>query len=180
VRLRQLRDELGDRLHLTWRAFPLRPEPDPSATFAGTFREAAWRRAQDLATDVPVTFRPWTRPDYPTWSLPALEAAKCVARQGSALFERLHLALYRAFFTEGINIARPDEVTEVVRGVPGVDLPRFLADYQAGIGRAPVLDDYRMATAEDGVRAIPTVVIDADRRIVGAVPLAEYRRVLAR
>ena len=36
------------------------------------------------------------------------------------------------------------------------------------------------ADTEHGVRAIPTVVIDGDRRIVGAVPLAEYRRMLAR
>jgi predicted DsbA family dithiol-disulfide isomerase len=154
--------------------------PDPSVTFAGTYRETAWRRAQDLATDVPVTFRSWTRPDYPAWSLPALEAAKCVAFQGPELFDRLHLALYRAFFTEGVNIAQPDEVTEVVRRVPDVDLPRFLVDYQGGAGRAAVLDDYRVATETHGVRAIPTVVIDAERRIVGAVPLAEYRRVMAR
>ena len=56
----------------------------------------------------------WSRPDYPTWSLPALDAAKCVALQGEAPFETTHLALYRAFFTDGVNIGRPEEVIQVV------------------------------------------------------------------
>jgi predicted DsbA family dithiol-disulfide isomerase len=181
VRLRQLVSELGDRVTLRVRAFPLRPEPDPTVTFAGTHREAGWRRAQDLAGDTGVTFRMWTRADYPRWSLPALEAAKCVALQGAAAFEAVHLALYRAFFGEGVNIAEPGEVAGVIRQVPGVDVDRFAADYAAGRGRQAVLDDYREALETHGVRAIPTVIIPdgaLGRRVVGAVPLAEYRRLL--
>jgi predicted DsbA family dithiol-disulfide isomerase len=153
--------------------------PDPSATFKGTYREQAWRRCRDLAGDAGVEFRMWERPDFPTWSMPALEAAKCVALQGDRAFEALHLRLYAAFFTEGVNIALPQEVGEVVRGVPEVDHARFLADYEAGKGRQAVLDDYEGAVTEHGVRAIPTVVLADGRRIVGAVPLAEYRRLLA-
>ncbi len=178
MRLRQLRAELGDRLALRWRAFPLRPAPDPSVTFAGTYREDAWRRCQDLAGDTRVTFRMWERPDYPDWSLPALEAAKCVALQGEDLFEATHLALYTAFFAKGVNIGRPDEVTGVIREVPGVDRDRFDADYTAGKGRQAVLDDYEAAVREHGVRAIPTVVFADGRRIVGAVPLDAYRTAL--
>lgn len=178
MRLRQLRRELGDSLRLSWRAFPLRPEPDPSAAFAGTFREAAWRRCQDLARDTDVTFRMWTRPDFPQWSLPALEAAKCVARQDAALFEEAHLRLYRGFFEEGANIARPDEVLALIRGLPGLDPDRFAADYAAGAGRQAVLDDYETAVREHGIRAIPTVVLPDGRTVVGAVPLDTYRRAL--
>ncbi len=179
MRLRKLRDELRGRLHVRWRAFPLRPAPDPSATFAGTYREEAWRRCRDLAGDAGVSFRMWERPDFPAWSLPALEAAKCVALQGEAAFEAVHLRLYAAFFAEGVNIGRPEEVTAVVRAVPGVDVSAFIADYDAGKGRQAVLDDYESAVRDHGVRAIPTVVLDDGRRIVGAVPLAEYRRVLS-
>ncbi len=179
MRLRQLQTEMGDRLTLRWRAFPLRPAPDPTATFAGTYREAAWRRCRDLATDTGLRFRMWERPDFPTWSLPALEAAKCVALQGEAAFEAVHLKLYAAFFEEGVNIGVPEEVTAIVRTVAGLDVARFLADYEAGKGRQPVLDDYEAAVREHGVRAIPTVIVDGGRRIVGAVSLAEYRRALA-
>ena len=178
MRLRQLRAELGGRITFRWRAFPLRPVPDPTATFAGTYREAAWRRCHELALDAPVTFRMWTRPDYPTWSLPALEAAKCVALQGDHLFEATHLALYTAFFADGVNIGVPEEVTAVIRTVRGVDMTRFLSDYEGGKGRQAVLDDYEAAVREHGVRAIPTVVLEDGRRIVGAVSLGEYRRAL--
>ncbi|MBI3456538.1 MAG: DsbA family protein [Candidatus Rokubacteria bacterium] len=178
MRLRQLQTELGDRLGIRWRAFPLRPTPDPSATFAGTYREEAWRRCRELSRDTSVTYRMWARPDFPSWSLPALEAAKCVALQGEALFEALHLKLYAAFFADGVNIGLPEEVTAVVRALPGLDVTRFLADYEAGKGRQAVLDDYEAAVREHGVRAIPTVVLEDGRRIVGAVSLAEYRRAL--
>ncbi len=179
MRLRQLRTPAGDPLTIDWRAFPLRPVPHPSATFKGTYREEAWRRCRDLASDTGVSFRMWERPDFPTSSMPALEAAKCVALQGEAAFEAVHIILYRAFFEEGVNIGERREVAEVVRGVPGVDVARFLADYEAGKGREPVLADYEAAVTEHGVRAIPTVVLPGGRRVVGAVPLAEYRRLLA-
>lgn len=178
MRLRQLQAELGGRPTLRWRAFPLRPTPDPTATFAGTYREAAWRRCRELSSDTGVVFRMWTRPDFPASSMPALEAAKCVALQGEAPFEALHLRLYAAFFADGVNIGIPEEVVGVVRTVPGLNLDRFLADYEAGKGRQAVLDDYEAAVGEHGVRAIPTIILDGGRRIVGAVPLAEYRRLI--
>jgi len=179
VRLRQLQTDLGGRLALHWRAFPLRPTPDPTVTFKGTYREEGWRRCQALAADTGVTFRMWERPDFPTSSMPALEAAKCVLLQGEALFEALHLRLYQAFFGEGVNIGVPEEVAGVVRAVPGLDIARFLADYETGKGRPAVLDDYETAVREHGVRAIPTVILETGRRIVGAVSLAEYRRAIA-
>ena len=179
MRLRKLKAELDGRLTVRWRAFPLRPVPDPGVRFQGTYREDAWRRCRDLASDVDAPFRMWERPDFPTCSLPALEAAKCVALQGDAAFEALHLVLYRAFFGDGVNIGQPEEVARVVRTVSEVDFTRFLADYEGGKGRDAVLEDYETAVREHGVRAIPTVVLEDGRRIVGAVPLAEYRRLLS-
>ena len=176
MRLRKLKQELGDRLVIRWRPFPLRPVPDPTATFKGTYREEAWRRCRALAGDAGVEFRMWEREDFPAWSLPALEAAKCAALQGEAAFERLHLALYAAFFSRGVNIGVAEEVLEVVRGT-GLDMERFQSDYATGKARASVLADYEEAVRAHGVRAIPTVLFDG-QRIVGAVTLDEYRRLL--
>ena len=178
VRLRTSKEQSHGRVTLTWRAFPLRPMPDPGATFKGTHREAGWARCRDLARDTDVEYRTWTRSDYPAWSMPALDAAKCVALQGPDLFEAAHLALYRAFFTDGINIGRPEEVIEVIGGVRGVDRDRFLEDYESGRGRQAVLEDYEAAVSQHGVRAIPTVVAPDGRRIIGAVAQTEYQRVL--
>lgn len=177
MRLRRLRTELGDRLDIQWKAFPLRPVPDPSATFKGTYREEAWKRCQAQAEPDGIRYNLWSRDDYPNWSMPALEAAKCVALQGAEAFERLHLKLYEAFFAVGRNIANADEVIEVVRE-SGADMEPFRADYESGKARAWVLRDYEEAVTREGVRAIPTVVVNGGRRVVGLVDFVEYRRVL--
>ncbi|MBI2544182.1 MAG: DsbA family protein [Candidatus Rokubacteria bacterium] len=166
MRLQRIQQEMGARLVLEWKAFPLRPVPDPSATFKGTYREEGWKRCAAMAEADGVVFTMW-----------ALEAAKCVALQGEDLFRRLHLRLYEAFFTRGKNIALPDEVVEIV-SESGADMTRFLADYESGKAREWVLQDYEEAITRGGVRAIPTVVVDGGQRVVGLVSGVEYRRML--
>ena len=168
---------MGGRLSINWKAFPLRPTPDPSVTFKGTYREEAWKRCAAMAEPDGIVFTMWSRNDYPTWSLPALEAAKCVALQGEEAFRRLHLRLYEAFFTRGVNISVPDEVAQIVRE-SGADMTRFLADYESGKARDRVLHDYEEAVTREGVRAIPTIIGDGGQRFVGLVSAVEYRRML--
>ena len=60
-------------------------EPVP---FKGTYREAGWQRCGAMSAADGITFTPWPHATMPNWSMPALEAAKCVARQGDDLFER--------------------------------------------------------------------------------------------
>jgi predicted DsbA family dithiol-disulfide isomerase len=168
---------MGDDLVIEWRAFPLRPEPDPSVRFKGTYREQGWKRCNAMAEPDGIHFTPWPRDDYPNWSLPALETAKCVALQGPELFERLHLRLYDAFFTRSVNIADPDELLPEVRE-SGADVARFVVDFEAGRGRAPVLDDYEGAVTRDRVRAIPTIIVEGGARLTGLVDLPTYRKAI--
>ena len=177
MRLQRIQQEMGGRLSIEWKAFPLRPVPDPSVTFKGTYREEAWKRCAAMAEPDRVVFTMWSRDDYPTWSLPALEAAKCVALQGEEPFRRLHLQLYEAFFTRGKNIAVPEEVVEIVRE-SGADMTAFLADYESGKARDWVLHDYEEAVTREGVRAIPTIIGEGGQRVVGLVSAVEYRRML--
>ena len=177
MRLQRIQQEMAGRLSIEWKAFPLRPVPDPSVTFKGTYREEAWKRCAAMAEPDRVVFTMWSRDDYPTWSLPALEAAKCVALQGEEAFRRLHLRLYEAFFTRGKNIAVPEEVVEVVRE-SGADMTRFLADYESGKARDWVLHDYEEAVTREGVKAIPTIIGEGGQRVVGLVSAVEYRRML--
>lgn len=169
---------MGDDLAIEWRAFPLRPEPDPSARFKGTYREEGWRRCGAMAEADGIRFTPWPRDDYADWSLPALELAKCAAQQSPEAFEWLHLRLYEAFFTRSVNIARRDELLEVVREAP-VDLDRLIADVDSGAGRDAVIADYREALAGHAVRAIPTVIVEGGRRLTGLVDLPTYRKAVA-
>src|SRR5262249_48993714 len=93
-------------------------------------------------------------------------------------FEAVHVALYCAFFTDGINIGRPEEDLEVVARVPGVDVGRFLSNFEFGRGRQAVLEDYEAPVSRHAVRVIPTLVVPDGRHVIGAVSLSEYRRVL--
>jgi predicted DsbA family dithiol-disulfide isomerase len=169
---------MGDDLVVEWRAFPLRPEPDPSARFKGTYREEGWRRCGAMAEADGIRFTPWPREDFADWSLPALELAKCAARQGPEAFDWVHLRLYEAFFTRSVNIARRDELLELVRQAP-LDLDRLGADLDGGAGRAAVMADYQEAIERHGVRAIPTLIVESGQRLTGLADLATYRKTLA-
>jgi predicted DsbA family dithiol-disulfide isomerase len=121
-----------------------------------------------------ITFTPWPHASMPNWSLPALEAAKCAARQGEDRFERVNLALFEAFFTHSRNIADPAVVRAVV-GEAGADLSLYDADLASGAGREAVVKDYEAAVA-DGVRSIPTVIVpETGRALVGLVDASLYR-----
>ena len=168
---------MGDDLVIQWKAFPLRPEPDPSVAFKGTHREEGWRRCGAMAASDGITFTPWPRDDYPNWSQPALEAAKCVELQGAEAFDRLHLHLYEAFFSRSINIAKPDELMSVVKET-GADMTRFLRDWQSATARDAVTRDYEEAVTRDRVRAIPTIIVEGGRRLTGLVDLPTYRKAI--
>ena len=166
---------MGDRVTIEERAFPLRPAPERGVPFRGTYREAGWQRCGEMSREDGVIFTPWPHPEMPGWSLPALEAAKCVAKQGDDAFQRVHLALFRAYFTESRNIGDPNEVIRIV-GEQGVDVDRFVADYRAGIGREAIIADYEAAVNEHGVRSIPTVIVPrTGRYVVGLSDTEEYR-----
>jgi predicted DsbA family dithiol-disulfide isomerase len=123
-----------------------------------------------------VVFTPWSRGSLPGWSLPALEAAKCVAKQGPDLFAPVHLALFRALFTESRDIADRDEVARIVAEAAPVDMARFTEDFAAGIGRAAVASDFEAALTEHGVNSIPTVIVaETGRRVVGLSDVSVYR-----
>ena len=124
-----------------------------------------------------IDWKLWERDDYPHWSLPALEAAKCAALQSPEAFDDMHFRLFRGFFEQGVNIAKPEEVLALARQAP-LDFDRFVADFETGITRRAILDEYEEAVHAYMVYAIPTVVFNGGDSIVGAVPIEEYEKVL--
>lgn len=176
MRLRTIEERFGDQVVIERRSFALRPSPDPTAKFRGTYREQGWQRAARLAAPDGITFRMWQRDDFPTWSLPALAAAKCAALQGKEPYDRMHYGLFEAFFTQGKNIANRDEIFDVARAC-GLDMDRFIADYESHEGHKLAVEEYEDAVNRLMVTAVPTVFF-GDVRVVGAVPLQEYFQVL--
>ena len=160
---------------LEHRAFPLRPAPAAPVKFRGTYREEGWRRCGQMSAGDGITFTPWPHDTMANWSLPALEAARCAAKQGAPVFERLHLALYEAYFTRSLNIADP-AVLRALAAEAGADAARLAADLEAGLARDEVLADYERAVSEHGVSAIPTVIVpETGRALVGLQDSAVYR-----
>jgi predicted DsbA family dithiol-disulfide isomerase len=172
-----LQEHFGAQLQIERRAFPLRPAPQASTPFRGTRREATWRRIAAMVKPDGIDWKLWERDDYPHWSLPALEAAKCAALQSTRASDDMHFRLFRGFFEQGVNIARPEEVLELARQAP-LDYDRFVTDFEAGITRQAILDEYAEAVHTYMVYAIPTVIFNGEDSIVGAVPSAEYEKVL--
>jgi predicted DsbA family dithiol-disulfide isomerase len=182
VRLRKLREELGHQLKIEWRSFPLRPIADPTVRFHGSYREAAWKRIQALTAAEGIHYELWSKDEYPAWSLPSLEGAKCAALQSEECFERLHLRLYEAFFTRGINIGQPENVARIAEEA-GCEMDQYRIDLESGRARALVLRDFELATRQHGVRAIPTIIImnngePRERSLVGLQPIETYRSAL--
>ena len=122
-----------------------------------------------------ITFTPWPHATMPGFSLPALEAAKCAAKQGEEVFERVHRALFEAYFTRSLDISDAAVLARVV-GEAGGDVARLEADLAAGFARQAVMADYEAAVTEHHVRAIPTVILpETGRALVGLADLATYR-----
>ena len=172
-----MKERFGDQIQIERRAFPLRPGPDRSAQFRGTKREATWRHIKAAIEPEGIAWNIWEREDYPNWSLPALEAARCAGLQGEAEMEEMHFRLFRGFFEQGVNIANTDEVLGLARD-SGLNYGRFLDDFDSGVTRRAVLDDYEEAINTYMVYAIPTVIFPNEERVVGAVPIEEYVKVL--
>jgi predicted DsbA family dithiol-disulfide isomerase len=166
-----LQESWGPSLTIEHRAFPLRPAPAAAVTFKGSYREAGWARCGQMSAPDGITFTPWPHGEMPNWSLPALEAAKCAAKQGDEIFERADVALYEAYFTRSRNIADPAVVARIVADA-GADMARFNADVESGLGRHAVVSDYERAVSEHGVRSIPTVIVPETGRVL--VGLADY------
>jgi len=175
VRTDRLQREYG--IELRWTVFPLHPEtPEEGLELAELFggREeqirATQARLRQLAEDegLPLAERSRT-----CNSRRAQELGKWAQEQGKG--DLFRLAVYRAFFVEGRNIALVDELAPIAEavGLPGNEARAVLA---AGSLAAAVDADWQRAR-ELGVTAVPTHLC-AGRRLVGFSPWEDFVRLI--
>ena len=176
ARLDFLRDEYGSALRWSYRPYALRPEyqlPDKKqrAVLARHFRRVA-REPEGGG----IKGELWTGRDPPMSSLPPLLALEAALAQGPLLQRELLVAMRRAAFLEGINVARRDVQIELAARV-GLDLTRFTdklddpglaAQMHAAAGEAEAL----------GIKGCPALVINGDWLMQGCRELIEYRQVI--
>ena len=126
-----------------------------------------------------LVFSPWPDAPLPSASMPALEAGRCAHYQGPDAFERFHFALFRAYFEDSRNISNRGVLLAVAEGA-GLDVTRLARDLEDGQARAELLAEQPELTGRGDFTGVPTVVFDGRVPLVGAVPIAVYRRAVER
>jgi predicted DsbA family dithiol-disulfide isomerase len=177
-RLGLLQRELGDALALAWRSFLLRPRPEPGRELERFVRYTqSWLRPA-AEPDAPC-FCVWQSSEGPpSHSVPAQLAAKAAAALGPAAFAALHARLLRGYFEQSRDISAPETLRALwaEAGLPEAGFAacgdeRHLAQTLAEHGEAVAL----------GITGVPAVrVAGTDAFVLGAQPLATYRRWLER
>jgi predicted DsbA family dithiol-disulfide isomerase len=178
VRVRRLKEELGERLDVEWRSFLLRPRIDPSRTLEKfkTYTRSWLRPAEDPDGG---TFRVWaTEAGPPSHSIPPHLVAKAAALVSPAAFYEIHERLLHAYFAENRDITDVDTLRAIwgEAGLPALAFDRHTDP--ALLQR--VLDEHAEAT-EYGIDGVPAMrLADREGYVMGAQSLEVYRRWIQR
>lgn len=147
--LDQVKEELGDRLQVFWRYFPLEQvnAKDPD-------------------------FKVWEQPnDGSSSTMRSFQAAHAARKQGDEAFARFHAALFRRRHQDGRNLAG-QSVLERTAEEAGLDLDRFREDLKSDEVFDIVREDYTHGREKIGVFGTPTTVFENDQ---GAYLKLNYR-----
>ena len=175
MRTDKLRKEFG--LEFRWSVFPLHPDtPDEgqelTELFAGRYDiEAMMQRCKQVAGELNLPFGDRTRTYN---SRRAQELGKWAEGQGVG--DAFHMEIYRAYFVDGLNIAKPDILAQITESV-GLDPDKALKVIDKRSYAAHVDDDWQRAS-ELGVTAVPTSIY-RQQALVGFQAYASYRQLIA-
>ncbi len=155
VWLRDVKSDLGDRVRITWRFFPLE---------------------QVNAANGP-EWKLWEQPDgFRSKGLPAFRGALAARQQGDDAFERYHYAMLGLRHDEGQDHGKRSTVLEAARRAD-LDLERFERDLDDRSFLPEIGADYARGRDEHGAFGTPTFVFPdgtaAYLRMLPSAPAAE-------
>lgn len=169
--LARVREGYGDRVEVDWRAYELRPDPVPTLDPDGEYLHRVWNASvYPMARSLGMTLR---LPPVQPRSRKALEAAEFAREVG--VYDRMHTALFRAFFEDGRDIGDVGVLLGVGESV-GLDGEELRKALEEGRYTEKVIGDEELAR-KLGVDSVPTMFVAPDgappqtgERITGAQP----------
>lgn len=165
--LEQLVAEMEGRVEVEWRAFELRPEPEPTLDPDGEYLHRVWNASvYPMAEQRSMTLR---LPPVQPRSRKALETAEFARENGR--FDAVHRRLFEAFFQEGLDIGDEAVLARVVESC-GLDGAVLLGALRDGLHTAKVLRDQGLAR-QLGISGVPgTLVLRGEDGLIvsGAQP----------
>ncbi|MBT5139289.1 MAG: hypothetical protein HOH36_01265 [Acidimicrobiaceae bacterium] len=163
----------GDKIEIEWRSFLLRTEPKASDQAKFVKYTESWLRP--AATEPDAKFQVWATDNLgPTSSIPAQVAAKVMDGFAPESADAFHWRLLEAYFSENRTISDWSVLGDLAAEI-GVDRSGFLAmvNEQQQVAAQMVIDEHNSAI-ENGVTAVPTIVLDNALPIPGAQELESY------
>ena len=157
---------------ISWKSYLIREE---GVTTFDDYVASHFKRANEQEEDI--FFNPWQSGPYPTWGMPALKASKAAALQGSKKWQSFHLAVMKAFYTDGRDISR-EKVLEEIAEEQGLDMDAFLKECKNPTWEKLVYEETKKAREVFGIRSIPTVVVQNRFLVEGTVPVSRYKQVM--
>jgi predicted DsbA family dithiol-disulfide isomerase len=181
--LDRLQREYGDQLAIEWKAFELRPDLVPTRDPDGEYLHTVWGRSvYPMAEERGLELR---LPPVQPRSRQAHEAVAFAREHGR--FDRMHGALFGAFFADGRDIGKVDVLAKIA-GEVGVDGAALRSALEEGRYTEQVAADRAMAERL-GIGGVPAIValgpgetLDSAgvEGVSGAHPDATLRQLLER
>ncbi|MGO4570512.1 DsbA family oxidoreductase [Microvirga sp. 2TAF3] len=175
--LDQVRREFGDQVDTDWRAFELRPAPNPTLDPDGEYLHRVWNQSvYPMAEARGMVLR---LPPVQPYSRKAHEAAAFARDTGR--FDTLHHALFKAFFEDGRDIGDLHVLLEIGQSV-GLDADDLRIALESGRYTQKVVEDERLAQ-EIGISGVPALIISGGEQaylISGAQPYEAVKSVIER
>jgi predicted DsbA family dithiol-disulfide isomerase len=180
VVLEKVQEDVRDfaDLHLEWKSYLLRPQPEPKSLDKFRRYTETWLRPASMPDAG--EFRVWaTDEDPPSHSIPSAIAVKAAARQeadrartGGDSLPGYHRALMRAYFVRNLNVSSR-AVIELVARECGLDAKRFSRDLDDPSLADLVIAEHNEAV-EMGISGVPCVVVGEGFAMPGAQERAVY------
>ena len=167
-----LEGEFKGALTVSWKSYLIR---EKGVTVFDDYIASHFERANEQEEGI--AFNPWKKGPYPTWGMPALRASKAAALQGDKKWSRFHLAVMKAFYTDGRDISS-EQVLEEIAKETGLNLEEFAREFNDPKWENVVYEETREAQEVCGIRSIPAVVVQNRYLVEGVVPVAHYKQVI--